>query len=166
MKHVKLKQVDSESAELIVNIHFNAVHNGSASHFYSEDILSDWSPPISEERVNEFKSRISKTQPIVILAYCDEKPVGFGIFDIKLKRIGAIYVKATYTRRHVGISILNELERIAIQNGCDKLYLDSSLNAKTFYEKQGFVSISEGFFSLPSGKQMRSVSMLKLLKNV
>ncbi|MGD9213084.1 MAG: GNAT family N-acetyltransferase [Desulfobacteraceae bacterium] len=164
MKSIKLKSVDSESADIIVNIHFDAVHKGNALHFYDKDILNDWSPPISEERVNEFKIRMSKTQPVVILAYCDEKPIGFGIFDKNLKRIGAIYVKAAYTGCHVGISLLKELERIAIQNGCEKLHLDSSLNAKAFYEKHGFVCIAEGFFSLPSGKRMKSVSMSKMLR--
>lgn len=163
MKNIKLKSADSESADIIVSIHFDAVHKGNASHFYNKDILNDWSPPISEERINEFKNRISETKPIAIIAYYNEKPVGFGIFNLRLQEIGAIYVKAAYTNRHVGISLLNELEKIAIQNGCEKLHLDSSLNAKSFYEKHGFVSISEGYFTLPSGKQMKSVSMSKML---
>lgn len=161
MKNIKLKPVDSESADTIVNIHFDALHKGNASHFYRKDILNDWSPPISEERISELKNRISETKPIVILAYYDEKPVGFGIFNLKLQKIGAIYVKAAYTNRHVGISLLNKLEKMAIQNGCEKLHLDSSLNAKAFYEKHGFVSVTEGHFSLPSGKQMKSISMSK-----
>ena len=164
MKNIKLKSVDSASADTIVNIHFDAVHRGNASDFYSKDTLDDWSPPISEERISEFKNRISETKPIALLAYYDEKPVGFGIFNLKLQKIGAIYAKAAYTKRHVGISLLTKLEKLAIQNGCKKLDLDSSLNAKAFYEKHGFVSISEGYFTLPSGRQMKSVSMSKMLK--
>ncbi len=163
MKNIKLKSVDSESADIIVNIHFDAVHKGHASHFYDEDILNDWSPPISEARIGDFKRRISKTQPIAILAFLDEIPIGFGIFDKKQQRIGAIYVKAAYTGLNIGTALLKEFERIAIQNCCEQLSLDSSLNAKAFYEKHGFESISEGFFSLPSGRQMKSVSMSKML---
>ncbi|WDP91563.1 MAG: GNAT family N-acetyltransferase [Desulfobacter sp.] len=163
MKKIKLKSVDSEAAGIIVNIHFDAVHKGFASHFYDKEILNDWSPPISEERIGDFKRRISETQPIAILAYLDEEPVGFGIFDKELQRIGAIYVKAAYTGFYVGTTLLKELERIAIQNSCEQLHLESSLNAKEFYEKQGFESISEGFFSLPSGQQMKSVNMSKML---
>jgi ribosomal protein S18 acetylase RimI-like enzyme len=165
MKNIKFKSVDSESADIIVNIHFDSVHKGNASRFYDKEILNDWSPPISVERVNEFRSKISETQPIAILACYDGKPVGFGIFDLKQQRIGAIYVKAAYTRRHIGISLLNELEKMAIQKGCEKLRLDSSLNARAFYEKHGFAVISEGFFALQSGKQMKSVSMSKMLIN-
>ena len=165
MKNIKIKSVDSESAEIMVNIHFDAVHKGNASCFYNKDILNDWSPSISEERINEFKNRISETKPIAILAYYNKKPVGFGIFNLNLKNIGAIYVKTAYTNRHVGISLLKKIEKVAIRNGCEKLDLDSSLNAKAFYEKHGFVSISEGYFSLPSGKQMKSVSMSKILTN-
>ena len=102
-------------------------------------------------------------QPIVMLAYLDEGPIGFGIFDKKQQRIGAIYVKAPYVGLNVGTTLLKEFEKIAIQNYCKQLSLDSSLNAKAFYEKNGFESISEGFFSLPSGRQMKSVSMLKKL---
>ena len=163
MKNINLKSVDSESANIIVNIHFDAVHKGDASHFYDEDILNDWSPSISEARIADFKERISKTQPLVMLAYLDENPIGFGIFDIKQQQIGAIYVRAAYTGLNVGTTLINEFERIAIQNCCEQLSLDSSINAKTFYEKNGFKSISEGFFSLPSGRQMKSVSMSKML---
>lgn len=166
MKNINLKSVDSESADIIVNIHFDAVHKGDASQFYDEDILNDWSSPISEARIADFKERISKTQPIAMLAYLDEKPIGFGIFDIKQQRIGAIYVKAAYAGLNVGTTLLKEFERIAIQNCCEQLSLDSSLNAKAFYEKNGFESISEGFFSLPSGRQMKSVNMSKKLTTV
>ena len=163
MKTIKLKSVDSESVDIIVNIHFDAVHNGDAAHFYDEDILNDWSPSISKARIADFKKRLLKTQPIVMLAYLDEKPIGFGIFDKKQQRIGAIYVKTPYTGLNVGTTLLKEFESIAIENCCEQLSLDSSLNAKTFYEKNGFESISEGFFSLPSGRQMKSVSMSKKL---
>jgi len=163
MKNIKIKSVGSESADQIVDIHFDAVHKGNASLFYSKEILNDWSPPVSEHRVNEFRRKISETQPIAVIAYDDELPVGFGIFDLKHQRIGAIYVKSAYNNRHFGVSLLNNIEKIAIQNGCEKLHLDSSLNARGFYEKHGYVSISEGFFSLPSGTQMQSVSMSKML---
>ena len=166
MKNIEIKSVGSESAHLIVDIHFDSVHKGNASLFYGEEILNDWSPPVSEHRVNEFRSRISETQPIAVIAYDDELPIGFGIFDLKQQRIGAIYVKAAYNNRHVGVSLLNYLEKMAIQNGCEKLHLDSSLNARGFYEKHGYLSISEGFFSLPSGIQMKSVSMSKMLTNL
>ena len=163
MKNIQIKSVGSESADLIIDIHFDSVHKGNASLFYSKEILNEWSPSVSEQRVNEFRNRISKTQPMAAIAFDDELPVGFGIFDLKWQRIGAIYVKAAYNNCHVGVSLLNNFEKMAIQNGCEKLHLDSSLNARGFYEKQGYVRISESLFTLPSGIQMKSVSMSKML---
>jgi GNAT superfamily N-acetyltransferase len=162
-KTMALKPAGPESADIFVAIHFDAVNKGNAARFYDAQILDDWSPPVSEERIQDFRRKLSETRPMALLAYLDDTPAGFGIYDPEQMRIGAIYVKAAYTRCNVGTSLLRAFEKSAIQNGGDALHLESSLNARAFYERNGFVCVSEGIFRFDSGKQMKSVAMLKRL---
>lgn len=163
MKNIEIKQVHSDLAETIVTIHYDAVHNGTASGFYSQEILNAWSPPATEERIGSLAQKMDESRPLALLAYMDNIPAGFGILDHDQARIGAIYVKASFTGLHIGHRLLQRLEQAACTNGHEKLHLDASLNAKAFYEKSGYSVLSEGFFTLPAGKQMQSVLMSKTL---
>ena len=162
-RSIKIEYVAPEMAETIVRIHHNAVHQGTAWQFYPKEILNDWSPPITRDRIIGFKQKMIESHAVGLIAYVNGEPLGFGIIDIDQKRIGAIYVKAAFTKLRIGSRLLEELEKIARQNGLTRLQLDSSINAQTFYQSHGYIQIAEDFFCLPNGKRMACVKMTKML---
>lgn len=163
-KSIKIEYTTPDMAEMFVRIQHNAVHHGQAWQFYSKEILDDWAPPITKERINEFKRKMIERHSVGLIAYADCEPLGFGIIDLYQKRIGAIYVKLESSGLHIGGRLFHELETIARQNGITQLKLDSSLNAKTFYLSNGYIEIAEDFFSLPNGRRMACVKMSKILR--
>lgn len=165
MNSLILKAIRPESAETIVTIHYDAVHEGNARRFYHQKLLNAWSPPVTPQRIQGMRQKMRETHPEGFIASIGGEAVGFGLLDLELGRIGAIYVKAAFTGNRIGSRILQALEDIAISNGCTKLELEASLNAKPFYEQHGYNQTAEAFFTLPSGVQMQCVKMNKPLQN-
>jgi len=163
MTFFKTESAEPEVIETIVRIHHDAVHQGEARQFYGQEILNDWSPPVTKQRIRDLKQKMSESHSVGVIGCLNGEPAGFGILDLYQERIGAIYVKAAFTGRGIGKRLLQELEKIALQKGHEKLKLDSSLNAKTFYQKHGYTQLLEGFFQLPTGRQMACVEMSKTL---
>jgi len=163
MKLFKTESAEPEVIETIVRIHHDAVHQGEARQFYGQEILNDWSQPLTKQRILDLKQKMAESRSVGLISCLNGEPVGFGILDLDQERIGAIYVKAAFTGRGIGKRLLQELEKIALQKGHGKLKLDSSLNAKAFYQKHGYTQLVEGFFQLPTGRRMACVKMSKTL---
>ncbi|MFW9265527.1 GNAT family N-acetyltransferase, partial [Nostoc sp. CALU 546] len=75
----------------------------------------------------------------------------------------AVYVAPSFGRSGVGTAILQELERLAREQGLLELHLNASLNAEPFYQVNGYMN--EGFEDHPlrSGQKMPSIRMRKKL---
>ena len=53
--------------------------------------------------------------------------------------ISALWVAKTVRRKGIGRQLLARAEELAIQNGCDRIHLDTfDFQAREFYEKNGF----------------------------
>ena len=73
-----------------------------------------------------------------------ESPLlGFGQLDLSTGFVEAIYVRTAVQRSGIGSQLLQALERSASGAGAQVLWLDASLNAVPFYERQGFEALSE-----------------------
>jgi hypothetical protein len=59
--------------------------------------------------------------------------------------------------------VLRELERIAKDQGCRELRMDSSLTAALFYTHHGYQETSRGEHTLSGGHKMACVTMRKVL---
>jgi Acetyltransferase (GNAT) family. len=66
-----------------------------------------------------------------------DKVVGFGSIVPKHSELQAVYVHPRVGRTGVGTRILGILEDLALSLGVERLQIDASLNAETFYVKQG-----------------------------
>ena len=73
-----------------------------------------------------------------------ESPLlGFGQLDLSTRFVEAIYVRPAVQRSGIGRQLLQALESSASGAGAQVLWLDASLNAVLFYQRQGFEALSE-----------------------
>jgi ribosomal protein S18 acetylase RimI-like enzyme len=159
----KIQSAGPETAGTIARIHHDAVDRGEARKFYNQEVLDDWSPPVTKQRIDDLKKKMTASHATWLIGTLESEPVGYGVLDLNNERIGAIYVKAAFAGLHVGARLLRKLEKIALQKGHAQLQLDSSLNAKSFYQKHGYTQIAEDAHELPTGRRMASVRMSKTL---
>lgn len=59
---------------------------------------------------------------------------------------GRICVLKEHRKGGIGLKIMNEIERKALELGCHALYLSAQLTAVPFYEKSGFISYGDSYF--------------------
>jgi hypothetical protein len=55
IEQIKIDRAEPADAEEIVKVHFAAVHETAAS-YYPDEIVHNWSPPISRERIQRLRS--------------------------------------------------------------------------------------------------------------
>ncbi|MFC5649575.1 GNAT family N-acetyltransferase [Paenibacillus solisilvae] len=63
----------------------------------------------------------------------------------------------------VGTTILNALEKIAIEKKIRYLEMDASINAESFYLKNGYRILEHRTHKLSSGQEMKCTKMRKVL---
>lgn len=157
---ISIRPYREEDVKAFAEIHYDAVHE-LAKEYYSEDILEAWSPKVDEERIS--RVRESADQETRIMAEADGQPIGLGCIVPQLSELRACYVTSLFTGKGVGRKILQTLENIALNQGCVELSLDSSLNAKDFYEKNGYTVIEKSIHMLSAGVTIECYKMKKKL---
>jgi putative acetyltransferase len=98
-----------------------------------------------------------------MVAEINRRIVGFGVIVPKENEVRAIYVSPQVKRKGIGSALLRKLEELAKEKGIKKLRLESSVTAEKFYQKNGYKVIKRGYFTLRTGRKMKSVKMKKLL---
>jgi putative acetyltransferase len=99
----------------------------------------------------------------VLVAAEDRRIVGFGVLDVEVGLVRALYVEPGAGRRGVGRRVLTALETIARLRGVAGLRLESSLNAVAWYAAAAWrrgADITRGF---PGGRDIPCVEMTKRL---
>ncbi|HEU4838609.1 MAG TPA: GNAT family N-acetyltransferase [Micavibrio sp.] len=149
-------------ARTFAEIHYNAVHKLAKSH-YPDHIIDDWSASIDDSRIKQIQD--SADEEIRIVAEVDGRPAGIGCVIPEKSELRACYVHPDYARRGVGSQIVAALEKIALDSGAEELLLDASLNAKNFYEKNGYASLGKIMHSSrQSGTLIECMRMKKTMK--
>ena len=158
------EEAEAEASDIrgILDVHYAAVH-GEPIDYYDEDVLDDWSPLVTDERIANFAQRPQRQEEVVRVAEMDSAVVGFGILVPRLSEIRACYVLPRLARQGIGLALLSELERLAGQAGLDWLNLNAALNAEPFYLANGYVADGLGKQLLPGGREMSCVRMYKFL---
>jgi putative acetyltransferase len=150
-----------EDAREILEAHYSAVHETAASD-YPLEVRNAWSRPVTPERVDQYLKHGLPNETTVV-AEVDGRIAGFGAIVEGNSELRAVYVAAGFGRRGVGSAVLRELERIAKDQGCRDLRMDSSLTAAPFYTHHGYEKTGRGEHTLSSGHQMACVRMRKAL---
>lgn len=99
--------------------------------FYSEPQISKLQEKFT---VEELRQRYAKMSAVV--AVLSDKIVETGALESNC--IKTVFVSPDYLRQGIGWQIMEKLEAMARGAGIGKLIIHASLNAREFYERQGY----------------------------
>ena len=160
MRHIR--RATLHDVDEIIECHRAAVH-AIGAEFYSQIILDEWSPPNGRERREGTAFRLNDPEELTVVSIDGERIIGFGGVNSSQRVITSICVHPEYGGKGVGKSLLKYLEAIAAKAACSSLSLDSSLNAISFYEANGYKQALLSGHKLSSGYEMACVVMNKAL---
>jgi demethylmenaquinone methyltransferase/2-methoxy-6-polyprenyl-1,4-benzoquinol methylase len=161
---MKIRSAVEADAAAMAAAHYSAVHT-SAVGSYPAAILDIWSPLPSEARHEVFRRAMRGGRELFLVAQEASGVVGFGSIIPSSNELRSVYVQADHGRRGVGSALLEQLEVLAAARGCSDLEFNASLNAESFYVRNGYVVIGRGFQRLPAGLEMACVTMRKRLSS-
>lgn len=158
-----IRQALVSDAEAIISVHQNAVHL-TASVFYDQTILSEWSPK-DPKRILKMRDKLKDNpeKTIILVIELNGQVAGFGEIAPQFEELRAVYISPDFSRQGLGRLLLYELETRARENGLTRLWLDSSLNAQEFYKASNYQVDSYGTHKLSTGRLMPCVRMSKNL---
>jgi putative acetyltransferase len=133
-----LRKFQNEDTPVLLNLFYETVHTVNAKD-YPADQLDAWAPERPD--VKRWQSRLKAAKTIV--AELDGKVVGFGNLDDNGKTIGMLYVHKDHQRQHVASEILARLESKLLKDDITTAKVESSITAKSFFERNGYVLVRE-----------------------
>jgi putative acetyltransferase len=165
MKHqspvITVRPMRSDEGHTFFDIHTKAIHGLAAKH-YPLDVIQAWAGTATDERVRHFMKNADGE--IRLIADLDGEPVGLGVLVVEHSELRACYVVPEAARKGVGSAIVREIERLAKQEGLNRLELRASINAEGFYHSLGYESLGDTEHTLRSGVRMKAVKMVKALR--
>ena len=159
---MNFRALTSADAEEVLQLHYAAVHE-TARDDYSLEILDKWSPPVDVDRIGIFLKNPDNETRIVVVDEDDKSIIAFGCIIPEKSELRACYVLPSKTKQGVGRKVMQYLEKIAIDEGVDNLELESSITAKVFYEKCGYVVLQKASHPMRLGGTMDCYKMSKRL---
>lgn len=134
----KLAKYEAQFLESVIGCYTEAVHQ-IADDFYSWEERLAWAPEAPD--MLAWASSLSENKVILALG-TGNKVLGFADVQLPQKKINRLYVHPHAQRSGVGKQLLEAVEReILLLGPCRAFSLESSLNARGFYEKQGYTCI-------------------------
>lgn len=132
---MNIRRYRKSDAEGIVNIHTESVER-IASKDYSEKEIDAWASKDTED------VKLKETE-IRFVAEKDEELIGFSEYNMKEGEITGMYIKPEFTRQGVGKELLKQVEEHAKAEEINRLSCYSTITAKEFYERQGYVVLEK-----------------------
>lgn len=134
----RLSAYEAQYLSAVVRCYTEAVHR-IADDFYSWEERLAWAPEVPDMRA--WASGLNSNKVILALGM-DNEVLGFADVQLPQKKINRLYVHPEAQGIGVGKHLLEAVEREMLLLGpCSAFSLESSLNARGFYEKQGYTCI-------------------------
>lgn len=150
-----IRKARKDEAQVIWEIRNAAINSQCVGHYSPED-LEIWT---SGEMTKQF---IDIVESSFYVATVDGCVVGTGMINLESGKLDAIFVHPSHIRTGIGKQIMLHLEKLALDAGLTQLSLESTLNAVTFYQAQGFVGDSIAKYVSPKGISLECIPMLKV----
>jgi len=127
---ITIRKAGEADAVPIHELHLRSVRQ-LCSAVYLTEIIEGW---LANRAPEGYLPGILRGEMYV--AEIDEQIVGFG--HAVPGEIAAIYVDPAFTRRGIGSQLMEYGMELATAGGAKTIKIDSTLNARLFYEKCGF----------------------------
>ena len=162
MKPIRIRTATPEDAVSLIHVHYASVHS-IPENFYSPEIIDLWSPKPDDRRYAWMSGLISKGEAIIMIAQNSDEILGFSIVLPKQAELRALYVTSTAHGQGIGQMLLEALEENARGQGINKIHLNASLNAQSFYLQNGYGSDGLSTLGLSDQLEMPCIKMSKVL---
>jgi putative acetyltransferase len=116
-----------------------AVHRTAAAD-YSPEQLEAWAPGLAESDLDRWAAARSAAKTVV--AVVDGKVIGFSDL-VGDSTLDMLYVDPDAGRSGVAGALIEEVCRLAREQGADTIEADASLTARPLFERHGFVVVEE-----------------------
>ncbi|MDP1608467.1 MAG: GNAT family N-acetyltransferase [Chlamydiales bacterium] len=135
---ISTRNYQPKDVEALAHIYFNTIHHINTKH-YTQEQVDVWAPQSSLE-TESWAKKFLKTKPIV--AVIEEEIVGFAEFEPD-GHIDCFYVHHEWLGKGVGAALMSEIFIRAKSQNIDRIFAEVSITAKPFFERQGFIILSE-----------------------
>jgi putative acetyltransferase len=136
--HFRLASYESHYLNGVIRCYAEAVHQ-IGDEFYSRHERLAWAPV--EADGSAWAASLRENKAFLALGAGNEV-LGFADIVLPQKKINRLYVHPDAQGKGVGTQLLATVEQeILLLEPCSILQLESSLNARGFYEKQGYTCI-------------------------
>lgn len=134
---MKIRNYKPNDCTEIAELFYNTVHTINAKD-YTENQLNVWATgnvdiAIWNKSFLEHNTLIAEENNVIL---------GFGDMDSN-GYLDRLYIHKDYQGKHIASSIVKLLEKQAISQGISTFTTHASITAKPFFEKQGYLVISE-----------------------
>ena len=152
---MNIRRYTSADCAEMAELFYNAVHTVNARD-YTEVQLNAWATGSID--LTAWDRSFSEHNTLV--AIHDGVIVGFG--DMDGGYLDRLYVHRDHQRQGIATAIVSELEAQATASGISVFTTHASITAKPFFEKRGYVSVSERKV-IRSGMELTNYAMEKRL---
>ncbi|MCM3129538.1 GNAT family N-acetyltransferase [Paenibacillus provencensis] len=159
MKFEIVRFKESDLGE-IVNLFYDTVHSVNSKD-YSEEQLHAWAP-IDEKDSKLLSWKESMSRNITLVAKMHDQVVGFCDLTID-GHLDRLFVHKEYQGMGIASSLIKRLEVEAMKLNLSVIDTDASITAKPFFERQGYVVVSEQTVER-KGVQLTNFKMIKQLR--
>jgi putative acetyltransferase len=133
-----LRKFENEDTPVLLKLFYDTVHSINAKD-YAADQLDAWAPEHPDLKKWQRRFKASTT----VVAELDGKVVGFGNLDNTGKALGMLYVHKDHQNQRVATGILDKLEGKLLKHEVSTAAVESSLTARSFFEKRGYTMVRE-----------------------
>jgi putative acetyltransferase len=156
MVNMKIRPALEEDYDAMVCLRDDTIRNVN-SNDYSEDVIYNWANKASPQDFRKSAYNCKRWAAIdnnTIIGFCEHSLAG---------ELSRIYVHKDYLRKGVGTRLLEVAETSLVKSGFTEVYIESTITAKDFYEKNGYKIIQKS-----SHKEDKSIvyKMFKSLSSI
>ena len=131
-----LRRYTIADRDTIIQLYYDCVHTVAVND-YTPAQLYAWA---SIDRINyRWLNELLVIESFVV----EEDSIVIGFGALGGNEIRVVYTHKDHQGKGVATLLMNTLEEIARKGGIAELTLDSSITARTFYEKCGFIATKE-----------------------
>jgi putative acetyltransferase len=157
----RIRAASVEDARAILEVHYSAVHDTAASD-YAEDVLAEWSPPITQDRIEKYVLE-SLPHHTTLVAEMDGLVAGYGVIEDSWNVLRDLYVSSRCGRRGIGSMLLRAFENLARERGCKELTMNATLTAHPFYLSHGYEELGRDECDVGASHKLAYIRMRKAL---
>lgn len=155
---MKIRKAFDTDKKKISKLHISSIERLCSKH-YTHEQLNAWTsvliPSVYDQALKE---------KIFLVAHdSNQDLMGFGILDIQNAEISAIYIHPDAAGNGIGTELLCKLEEIARNSNVIEISVNSTLNAKGFYQRHGYLDHGLTFHHFSNGSKLECVRMFKNL---